>query len=211
MVLGIQVGTLDFEYHWHSCKTDSRALSHFLLLEASEFLWKNKWGLWGTISQNVIFKSPASAGPQAQSPGIFIFSRIPVSTTPVWEPVPQCPFSSFAFTSKLAIDMWANGWTGSQVFSTSFIATKIILLEQMMLISYLWCIFQKTFEILFQEPSIRSTLYKLHMCTKSLQLCLTLCDPIDCSLPGSLVHGILQARTLEGVAMSSSRGSSRPR
>ena len=33
------------------------------------------------MSQNVIFKSPASAGPQAQSPGIFIFSRIPVSTT----------------------------------------------------------------------------------------------------------------------------------
>ena len=40
---------------------------------------------------------------------------------------------------------------------------------------------------------------------------LTLCDPMDCSLPGSLVHGILQARILEWVAISSSRGSSRPR
>ena len=43
------------------------------------------------------------------------------------------------------------------------------------------------------------------------QLCLTLCDPMDCSPPGSSVHGILQARTLVWVAMSSSRGSSWPR
>ena len=39
---------------------------------------------------------------------------------------------------------------------------------------------------------------------KSLQSCLTLCDPIDSSPPGSSVHGILQARTLEWVAISSS-------
>ena len=37
-----------------------------------------------------------------------------------------------------------------------------------------------------------------------------LCDPTDCSPPGSSVHGILQARMLEWVAMPSSRGSSRP-
>ena len=34
------------------------------------------------------------------------------------------------------------------------------------------------------------------------KLCRTLCDPMDCKLPGSYVHGILQARTLEGVAIS---------
>ena len=39
----------------------------------------------------------------------------------------------------------------------------------------------------------------------------TLCNPVDCSLPGSSVHGALQARTLEGVAMPSSRESSQPR
>ena len=39
---------------------------------------------------------------------------------------------------------------------------------------------------------------------KSLQSCPTLCDPIDGSPPGSSVHGILQARTLEWVAISSS-------
>ena len=43
------------------------------------------------------------------------------------------------------------------------------------------------------------------------QLCLTFCDPLDCSPPGSSVHGILQARILEWVAISFSRGSSRPR
>ena len=42
------------------------------------------------------------------------------------------------------------------------------------------------------------------------QLHLTLCDPMDCSPPGSSVHGILQARTLEWVAISSSTGSSPP-
>ena len=43
------------------------------------------------------------------------------------------------------------------------------------------------------------------------QSCPTLCDPMDCSPPGSSVHGILQARVLEWVAISFSRGSSRPR
>ena len=43
------------------------------------------------------------------------------------------------------------------------------------------------------------------------QLCLTLCDPMDCSLPGSSVQGILQARMLEWVAIPFSRGYSRPR
>ena len=43
------------------------------------------------------------------------------------------------------------------------------------------------------------------------QLCLTFCDPLDCSPPGSSVHGILQARILEWVAMPSSRGSSQLR
>ena len=43
------------------------------------------------------------------------------------------------------------------------------------------------------------------------QSCPTLCDPMDCSLPGSSVHGILQARILEWVAIPFSRGSSWPR
>ena len=43
------------------------------------------------------------------------------------------------------------------------------------------------------------------------QSCLTLCNPIAYSLPDSSVHGILQARILEWIAIPFSRGSSRPR
>ena len=43
------------------------------------------------------------------------------------------------------------------------------------------------------------------------QSCTTLCDPIDCSPPGSSLHWILQARILERVAISFTRGSSQPR
>ena len=47
--------------------------------------------------------------------------------------------------------------------------------------------------------------YCAFMCAKLLQSCPTLCDPIDGSPPGSTVPGILQARTLEWVAMSFSQ------
>ena len=50
--------------------------------------------------------------------------------------------------------------------------------------------------------------YQLYMCVQSY---LTLCNSVDWSLPGSSVHGILQARILEWVSISSSRGSSWPR
>ena len=52
------------------------------------------------------------------------------------------------------------------------------------------------------------TCKKVCMCD---QLCPTFYDPMDCSSPGSSVHGIFQARKLEWVAISSSRGSSWPR
>ena len=58
---------------------------------------------------------------------------------------------------------------------------------------------------------------QLHACRVSLacllvsSVCLTLCDPVYCSPPGSSVHGILQARILEWVAVCFSRGSSQPR
>ena len=49
------------------------------------------------------------------------------------------------------------------------------------------------------------------VCVCVVQSCLTLCDLTDCSLPGSSVQGILQARILEWVVIPFSRGSSRPR
>ena len=64
-------------------------------------------------------------------------------------------------------------------------------------------------------PTIRNqtgqTLLTTCMHAKSVQSCLTLCDPTDCSPPGFSIHGILQARILEWLAMPSSRRSSWPR
>ena len=53
----------------------------------------------------------------------------------------------------------------------------------------------------------------INMCVLCLvtQSCLTLCDPVDCSPPGSSVHGVFQARVLECFAISFSGGSSYPR
>ena len=51
----------------------------------------------------------------------------------------------------------------------------------------------------------------LCMCAESLQSCLNLCNSMDCSPPASYVHRILQARILEWVVISSSRGSPWPR
>ena len=47
--------------------------------------------------------------------------------------------------------------------------------------------------------------------SEAAQSCPTVCDPMDCSLPSSSIYGIFQARVLEWVAISFSRGSSQPR
>ena len=61
------------------------------------------------------------------------------------------------------------------------------------------------------HPPKNSFSASLCMLVQSLLSCPTLCDPIDCSLPGSSVYRILQARILEWVAMPSFRGPSQPR
>ena len=50
-----------------------------------------------------------------------------------------------------------------------------------------------------------SFMKNLRLKSEVAQLCLTLCDPVGCSLPGSSVHGIFQARVLKWVAISFSR------
>ena len=62
--------------------------------------------------------------------------------------------------------------------------------------------------------SFRMTLHNIInqiLRAKSLQSCLTLCDPMDCNPPVSSVHESIQARILEWIVISSSGGSSRPR
>ena len=62
---------------------------------------------------------------------------------------------------------------------------------------------------LWESRKMRRTAWVLEIsvlcCAKLLQSCLTLCDPMDCSPPGSSVHGILQARTLDCIAIPFSR------
>ena len=71
------------------------------------------------------------------------------------------------------------------------------------------------FFLTLPSSTVEKLSYACNACSVA-QSCPTLCDPVDCSPPGSSVHGILQARILEGVlewvAISFSRaGSSRPR
>ena len=61
------------------------------------------------------------------------------------------------------------------------------------------------------KPLAKLEVFIICVLCLAAQSCPTLCDPMDCSLPGSSVPGILQARILEWVAMPCSTGSSQPR
>ena len=71
----------------------------------------------------------------------------------------------------------------------------------------------KSWEGPLDETEIYYNLVIIKSCewVKVAQSCLTLCDPMDCSLPVSSVYGIFQARVLDWVVISFSRGSSQPR
>ena len=56
--------------------------------------------------------------------------------------------------------------------------------------------------LMAESEELKSLLMEVKAAAKSLQSCPTLCDPIDSSPPGSPIPGILQARTLEWVAIS---------
>ena len=68
--------------------------------------------------------------------------------------------------------------------------------------------FLKNNSLKFDHVSVKLSAAALY---SGMQSCSTLCDPMDCSPSGSSVHGILQARILEWVVISSSRGASRSR
>ena len=81
--------------------------------------------------------------------------------------------------------------------------------SQCLLISWLWSL-----SAMILEPkkikSVTSVWILIKVKVSVAQSCLTLWDSVDCSLPGSSVHGILQVRILEWVAIPFSRGSSWP-
>ena len=74
--------------------------------------------------------------------------------------------------------------------------------------------FQSQRKAMPKNAQTTAQLHSSHMLVKWSEVarsCSTLYDPVDCSLPGSSLHGILQARTLEWVTISFSRGSSQLR
>ena len=95
--------------------------------------------------------------------------------------------------------MGISGWLDDVIFFVFFFHLSN-------LCSYLYnehLLFKKSVKIIKLFPLSKSY-DKRCVLAKLTQLCLSLCDPKDCSLPGSSVRGILQARILEWVAMSSS-------
>ena len=74
-----------------------------------------------------------------------------------------------------------------------------------------WILLLRGPRILVSSRDSTTTFQKDAPTSLTKKPCPTLCDPLGCSPPGSSVRGILQARVLELVAISSSRGSSRPR
>ena len=68
-----------------------------------------------------------------------------------------------------------------------------------------------TREIWCQPPDLHFFIEESESESEVAQSCPTLCDPMDCSLPGSSLHGILQARVLIWVSISFSRESSQPK
>ena len=75
---------------------------------------------------------------------------------------------------------------------------------------WLWKLCHSVLSMLNKRKEKRDTFIEKRQVSEVAQLCPTLCDPMDYSLPGSSVHGIFQAIVLGWIAISFCRGSSRP-
>ena len=88
-------------------------------------------------------------------------------------------------------DLWYSTWNSAQCYGPAWLGGVLGEMDTCLCMA----------ESLCCPPETTTTLL-INYAAKSLQSCLTLCDPIDGSPPGSPVPGILQARTLEWVAIS---------
>ena len=147
---------------------------------------------------------------------------MPPSSEALQEPEPSLPgalacFSGFCFNFQLSPsthDQWSSLVRNPRNSAISFSKMS----SQKLSLRLKFLNFLNSFNSKFPESSSRVFFFFsplvllgfIFMCVhaKSLQSCLTLCDPMDYSPPGSPVYAILQARILEWVAMPSSRGSS---
>ena len=140
-----------------------------------------------------------------------------------------CPRDSQRVFSRTTI--WKHQFFGTQpsLWSKSHVHTWLLDVPSGNTLYYAWnsrhlfydvievCLYSSVFSQRLGRRGIASHFSKPGMwlfaisASEVAQSCLTLCDPVDCSLPGSSLHEILQARILEWVAISFSRGSSQPR
>ena len=128
---------------------------------------------------------------------LFILSCV----LPSMQLIPGWKSDSMSISCKLLVAHFVHMWSLLQahwLFSLLYMRLRIC-------ITILSCFCSSVIWFLLLTERI----YML--CAKMLQLCTTLCDPMNWSPLGSSVHGILQVRILEWVAMSSSRGSSQAR
>ena len=114
-----------------------------------------------------------------------------------------------AFFSEITLCVFSFFWLywGFQWLNQRSLGKCHTALENM------WVIFKYLLILIFNIiPQWEQALYDFStfMCSV-IQSCLTLCDPMNCKPPGSSVHGIFQARTLEWVDNSYSRASFRPK
>ena len=121
--------------------------------------------------------------------------------------------------------LWRGAETGTRTIITSHLhshespLTTCTLTGPMLVMQVPYCsvchgracrVFQFLFLLRYSSFALGFSM-SLVVVVKVAQLCLTLCNPMDCSLPSSSVHGILQARILEWLAIPFSRGFSQPR
>ena len=121
---------------------------------------------------------------------------------------------NFIICFMLKICLFSSSWVNDYIFNVIYLMGQIHILSDN---SIQICIIsqdqnKKTIENTSHVHgwlgSILLNVNSSCMHALSLQLCPTLCNPMDCSPPGSSVHGILQVRVLEWAAMPSTRGSS---
>ena len=134
-----------------------------------------------------------------------ISSHLPAHHPLHWAPATQGPFQALS-PNKPFPTLSLKILESTLCFTLPHLIKHQVLLIQSPSIAEI-----RLFPPLLLQPKPRPIWCLTCMRARLLQSCPTLCAPIDHSLPGSSVHGILQARTLEWVAMPSSRGSSRLR
>ena len=127
-----------------------------------------------------------------------------------------CPSSVLSqSTSWLPLSSAPTSWSSSTIFSGTPVKCPLVTEELKDFSSTVSWQFTTSRECCYMWASRRHFVVNIRrQCVRAcwlLQSCPTVCEPVDCSPPGSSVHGILQARLLEWIAMPSSKGSSWPR